>query len=138
MIDALEQAYFAFPSAYARTKGAEIRKEADCTWCSTPIDFPAYNGFFDLRLGAGDVKGRIEELNAVLWKRNTSFIWSVLPNSTPEDLPELIAEIARRPPEYEVRQTRWKLAGTSGDAKSRPISLVEIVHRRTRFRACER
>jgi uncharacterized membrane protein len=34
----------------------------------------------------------------------------------PEDLPELIAELNKRPPEYEVRQTRWKLAGTSGDA----------------------
>jgi hypothetical protein len=34
----------------------------------------------------------------------------------PEDLPELIAELDKRPPEYEVRQTRWKLAGTSGDA----------------------
>lgn len=34
----------------------------------------------------------------------------------PEELPELIAELAKRPPEYEVRQTRWKLAGTSGDA----------------------
>jgi uncharacterized membrane protein len=34
----------------------------------------------------------------------------------PEELPKLLAEIAKRPPEYEVRQTRWKLAGTSGDA----------------------
>jgi len=34
----------------------------------------------------------------------------------PEDLPELVAELAKRPPEYEVRETRWKLAGTSGDA----------------------
>jgi uncharacterized membrane protein len=34
----------------------------------------------------------------------------------PEELPEVIAELAKRPPEYEVRQTRWKLAGTSGDA----------------------
>ncbi len=34
----------------------------------------------------------------------------------PEELPKLIAELAARPPEYEERQTRWKLAGTSGDA----------------------
>jgi hypothetical protein len=34
----------------------------------------------------------------------------------PEELPELLAELAQRPPEYEVRQIRWKLAGTSGDA----------------------
>jgi hypothetical protein len=34
----------------------------------------------------------------------------------PEELPEVIAELAKRPPEYEVRQTRWKLAGTSSDA----------------------
>ena len=34
----------------------------------------------------------------------------------PEELPELLAEIAKRPPEYEVRQTRWRLAGTSRDA----------------------
>jgi uncharacterized membrane protein len=34
----------------------------------------------------------------------------------PEELPEVIAELAKKPPEYEVRQTRWKLAGTSGDA----------------------
>src|SRR5262249_34947385 len=34
----------------------------------------------------------------------------------PEELPELLAEIARRPPEYDMRQTRWRLAGTSRDA----------------------
>jgi uncharacterized membrane protein len=34
----------------------------------------------------------------------------------PEELPKLLGEVAKRPPEYEVRQTRWKLAGTSGDA----------------------
>lgn len=34
----------------------------------------------------------------------------------PEELPKLLGEIAKRPPDYEVRQTRWKLAGTSGDA----------------------
>jgi uncharacterized membrane protein len=35
---------------------------------------------------------------------------------SPDDLPKLIEELAERPPEYEVRQTRWRLAGTSGDA----------------------
>jgi uncharacterized membrane protein len=34
----------------------------------------------------------------------------------PEELPKLISDLARKPPEYEVRQTRWKLAGTSADA----------------------
>jgi hypothetical protein len=34
----------------------------------------------------------------------------------PEELPKLLGELARRPPEYEVRQTRWKLAGTAADA----------------------
>jgi uncharacterized membrane protein len=34
----------------------------------------------------------------------------------PEELPSLLAELAARPPEYEVRQTRWKLAATTGDA----------------------
>jgi uncharacterized membrane protein len=34
----------------------------------------------------------------------------------PEELPKLLAELADKPPEYEVRQIRWKLAGTSGDA----------------------
>jgi hypothetical protein len=34
----------------------------------------------------------------------------------PEELPKLVGELADKPPEYEVRQTRWKLAGTAGDA----------------------
>jgi hypothetical protein len=34
----------------------------------------------------------------------------------PEELPKLLAELAARPPEYEVRQMRWKLAGTAADA----------------------
>jgi hypothetical protein len=34
----------------------------------------------------------------------------------PEELPKLLAELAAKPPEYEVRQTRWKLAGTGADA----------------------
>jgi uncharacterized membrane protein len=34
----------------------------------------------------------------------------------PEELPKLLAELADKPPEYEERQTRWKLAGSSGDA----------------------
>jgi hypothetical protein len=34
----------------------------------------------------------------------------------PEELPKLISELARRPPDYEVRQKRWKLAGTTADA----------------------
>jgi uncharacterized membrane protein len=33
-----------------------------------------------------------------------------------EELPKLLSELAARPPEYEVRQTRWKLAGTAADA----------------------
>lgn len=33
-----------------------------------------------------------------------------------EELPKLLAELADQPPEYEERQTRWKLAGSSGDA----------------------
>jgi uncharacterized membrane protein len=33
-----------------------------------------------------------------------------------EELRPLLAELAKRPPEFEVRQTRWRLAGTSGDA----------------------
>ncbi len=33
-----------------------------------------------------------------------------------EELPKLLAELADKPPEYEVRQMRWKLAGTAGDA----------------------
>ena len=34
----------------------------------------------------------------------------------PEELPKLLAELAERPPEYEERQTRWKLASTATDA----------------------
>ncbi|HZN34223.1 MAG TPA: hypothetical protein VFB80_10405, partial [Pirellulaceae bacterium] len=33
-----------------------------------------------------------------------------------EELPKLLGELAAKPPEYEVRQKRWKLAGTAGDA----------------------
>jgi uncharacterized membrane protein len=34
----------------------------------------------------------------------------------PEELPALLKELADRPPDYEERQTRWKLAGTAADA----------------------
>jgi uncharacterized membrane protein len=34
----------------------------------------------------------------------------------PEELPKLLQELADRPPEYEERETRWKLAGTAADA----------------------
>jgi uncharacterized membrane protein len=34
----------------------------------------------------------------------------------PEELPKLLAELADQPPEYEERQTRWKLASTATDA----------------------
>jgi uncharacterized membrane protein len=34
----------------------------------------------------------------------------------PEEVPALLAELLKRPAEYEVRQTRWKLAGTAADA----------------------
>ena len=34
----------------------------------------------------------------------------------PEELPKLLAELADRPPDYEERQTRWKLASTAADA----------------------
>jgi uncharacterized membrane protein len=34
----------------------------------------------------------------------------------PEELPSLIAKLADQPPEYEERQTRWKLAATGPDA----------------------
>jgi uncharacterized membrane protein len=33
-----------------------------------------------------------------------------------EHVPQLLGELADKPPEYEVRQMRWKLAGTTGDA----------------------
>jgi uncharacterized membrane protein len=34
----------------------------------------------------------------------------------PEELPGLLADLADQPPEYEERQTRWKLAATPADA----------------------
>lgn len=34
----------------------------------------------------------------------------------PEELPKLLAELADQPPDYEERQTRWKLAATATDA----------------------
>jgi uncharacterized membrane protein len=34
----------------------------------------------------------------------------------PEELPQLIAEIAARPQEYDERQTKWRLGSTAGDA----------------------
>ncbi|MCI0362072.1 MAG: glutamine amidotransferase [Planctomycetaceae bacterium] len=34
----------------------------------------------------------------------------------PEELSKLLQELADRPPEYEERETRWKLAGTATDA----------------------
>jgi hypothetical protein len=34
----------------------------------------------------------------------------------PEELPSLLAELADRPPEYEERQTRWKLGSTAIDS----------------------
>lgn len=34
----------------------------------------------------------------------------------PEELPEQIEKIRKRPKEYEVRQTKWQLASTAGDA----------------------
>jgi uncharacterized membrane protein len=34
----------------------------------------------------------------------------------PEEVPKLLAELAAKDPEYEVREIRWKIAGTSGDA----------------------
>lgn len=36
--------------------------------------------------------------------------------AAPEELPSLIDELHRRPQEFEVRQTRWRLAGTPGEA----------------------
>lgn len=34
----------------------------------------------------------------------------------PEELPKLLAELASKEPEFEVRQTRWRIAGTPADA----------------------
>jgi hypothetical protein len=45
----------------------------------------------------------------------------------PEELPKLLGELARRDPEYEVRQTRWKLAGTAADAWSFLLVLTGLL-----------
>ena len=42
----------------------------------------------------------------------------------PDELPRLLAEIARRGPEYETRQIKWKLASTALDAWSYLLALV--------------
>jgi hypothetical protein len=34
----------------------------------------------------------------------------------PEQVQTLLAELAAKDPDYEVRETRWKIAGTQGDA----------------------
>ena len=45
----------------------------------------------------------------------------------PEELPKLLQELADRPPEYEERQTRWKLAGTAADAWVYLLALVSLL-----------
>ena len=45
----------------------------------------------------------------------------------PEELPKLLQELADRPPEYEERQTRWKLAGTATDAWIFLLALVSLL-----------
>jgi hypothetical protein len=46
---------------------------------------------------------------------------------TPEELPRLIGELADRPPEYEERQTRWKLGATGADAWFALLALTGIL-----------
>ena len=45
----------------------------------------------------------------------------------PEELPKLLGEMADRPPEYEERQTRWKLGATGGDAWFALLALTGIL-----------
>jgi len=45
----------------------------------------------------------------------------------PEELPKLLGELADRPPEYEERQTRWKLGATGGDAWLALLALTGIL-----------
>jgi len=46
---------------------------------------------------------------------------------TPEELPKLIADLAERPAEYEVRETRWKLAGTAADAWGMLLLMTSVL-----------
>jgi uncharacterized membrane protein len=45
----------------------------------------------------------------------------------PELLPALVDEIAERPKEYEVRQTRWRLGGTPADAWAYFLALAALL-----------
>jgi uncharacterized membrane protein len=45
----------------------------------------------------------------------------------PEELPKLLDELANRPPEYEERETRWKLAGTPADAWVYFLALTAVL-----------
>ena len=45
----------------------------------------------------------------------------------PEELPGLLAELADKPPEYEERQTRWKLAATGPDAWAFFLALTALL-----------
>jgi hypothetical protein len=45
----------------------------------------------------------------------------------PEELPGLFGELAARPPEYEVRQTRWKLGSTAGDAWGLLLAMTGVL-----------
>jgi hypothetical protein len=45
----------------------------------------------------------------------------------PEELPTLLAELADKPPEYEERQTRWKLAGTGPNAWAFFLALTALL-----------
>jgi hypothetical protein len=52
----------------------------------------------------------------------------------PEELRGLISKLAARPPEYEVRQTRWKLAGTTPDAWAMFVAMTLVLTAEWYFR----
>jgi len=93
LVEALEDAFYAFPRAYANAKGAELHEERDCWWCTSRINFPVYNGIFNLRF-EGAVQERISELSRPFKKEGKAFMVAALPSCTPSNLAEQLAELS--------------------------------------------
>lgn len=92
LLTALESNMTAFWSAYGRGNGCTLQSTPSVVWFYTAIQVALFNGVISAKMKYDDVKATVDSLQSKIDERGAPALWCLGPQSTPENLGELLEQ----------------------------------------------
>src|SRR5579885_2277396 len=86
IIDAIEQNFIGYTSAYVRASGGQVHEEPELTWLYTGTLLSYYNSVIRTAITTSDPDATIKATLAFFQARHQRMSWWVMPSTRPRDL----------------------------------------------------